>query len=103
MDWADKIDSIVAAATAAAIPLETLPCVASRVDLFPHLVPDAAAFAALSTDRAVGMERGPIPWRSIHFYAERYGLVQDDFDRLVRIIRAMDGAYLEYFKKPQDN
>lgn len=103
MDWGDKIEGIVAAATEAGIPLSTLPCVASRVDLFPHLIPDAAAFAALSSDRSVGMERGAIPWRSIHFYAERYGLVQDDFDRLARVLRAMDVAYLAYFKKPQED
>lgn len=98
MDWADKIDGIVAAATEAGIPPSSLPCVAARVDLFSHLVPDAAAFAALSSDRPGGMDRGAIPWRSIHFYAERYGLVHDDFDRLARILRAMDAAYLAYFQ-----
>jgi hypothetical protein len=71
--------------------------VATRVDLFPHLAVDAEAFRDLSTDREIGMGRGPIPWSAIHLYGERYGLVKDDFDRLVRIIRAMDGAYLSYF------
>jgi hypothetical protein len=33
--------------------------------------------------------------------AARYGLVADDFDRLVRIIRAMDAAYHDYFRKPE--
>jgi len=63
------------------------------------LAVDAAAFGALSCDRQTGMGRGPIPWSSIHLYGERYGLVKDDFDRLVRIIRAMDGAYLSYFNE----
>jgi hypothetical protein len=48
-----------------------------------------------------GFERGTIPWRSIDAYAARYGLVDDDFDRFVRIIRAMDGVYLDYFRKPE--
>jgi hypothetical protein len=83
------------------VPLSELPCVATRVDLFPHLAVDAEAFRSLSSDRAVGMDRGPIPWRSIHLYGERYGLVKDDFDRMARIIRAMDVAYLAYFRDRQ--
>jgi hypothetical protein len=63
-------------------PLDLLPCVASRVDLFPHLVFEAHAFRELSTDRPVGFDRGAIPWRSIDAFAGRYGLVGDDFDRL---------------------
>ncbi|ODM77797.1 phage tail assembly chaperone [Bradyrhizobium elkanii] len=85
------------------MPLHTLPCVASRVDLFGHLWFEATAFRELSTDRPVGFGRGPIPWRSIHHYAERYGLVQDDFDRFVEVIRAMDAAYLAYKTKPAES
>jgi hypothetical protein len=47
-------------------------------------------------------DRGAIPWRSIDAYAARYGLVGDDFDRFARVIRAMDAAYLDYLKKPED-
>lgn len=78
---------------------ETLPCVISRVDLFDHLVFDALAFRELSTDRPAGFERGAIPWSAINDYAMRYGLVGDDFDRLVRVIRAMDAAWLAYMKE----
>lgn len=88
----------MAAATAAGVPLASLPCVAARVDLFPHLAFEAYAFRELSTDRPVGLDRGVIPWRSIDAFAERYGLVGDDFDRLVGIIRAMDVAYLAHMK-----
>ena len=91
----------MAGATAAGVPLSELPCIVSRVDLFPHLAVDAEAFRALSSDRAIGMDRGPIPWSSVHHYGERYGLVKDDFDRLVRIVRAMDSAYLAYFRDRQ--
>jgi hypothetical protein len=75
-----------------------LPCVASRVDLFDHLAFEAHAFRELTTDRPVGFGRGAIPWRSIDAFAGRYGLVCDDFDRLVRIIRAMDEAWLRYMR-----
>ncbi len=57
------------------------------------------AFGALTTDRQLGMDRGPIPWRSIHCYAERYGVVGEEFERLSDLIRAMDRAYLDYFRK----
>lgn len=89
------------AATAAGVPLSDLPCVVSRVDPFPHLSFDAAAFHALSTDRAIGFARGSIPWRSIYSYGERYGLDVDEFDRFAAVIRAMDAAYLGYLKKAE--
>lgn len=90
---------ITAASQSAGIPLDALPCVTSRVDPFGHLLFEWIAFGALSTDRQVGMERGPVPWSSIHSYALRYGIEGDDFDRLCFLIRAMDQAYLEYFRK----
>lgn len=89
------------AATAAGVPLSDLPCVVSRIDPFPHLAFDAAAFYALSSDRPVGLARGPIPWRSIHFFAERYGLDVDEFDRFAAVIRAMDAAYLAYLNQAE--
>jgi hypothetical protein len=45
------------------------------------------------------MAMGPIPWLAIDRYASRYGLIGDDFDRLVEIIQAMDAAYREYHEK----
>lgn len=86
---------------AAGISLSTLPCVESKVDLFDHLVFEWSAFAALSTDRTVGMDRGPIPWRSINEFAQRYNIVGDDFERLSRLVRAMDTEYLRYLKKDE--
>lgn len=83
--------------------MNSLPCVASRVDPFGHLAFEAEAYRELSTDRPVGFDRGPIPWRSIHLYAERYGLVKDDFDRFADIIRAMDRAYLSHKKPPAES
>jgi hypothetical protein len=45
------------------------------------------------------MDRGPIPWRSINEFAKRYDIVGDDFERLSRLVRAMDNEYLQYLKK----
>jgi hypothetical protein len=73
--------------------------VQTRVELFGHLQPDWDAFAALSTDRPMGMAHGPIPWTSIDRYAARYGIIKDDFDRLAALIRSMDKAFLSYKKE----
>lgn len=80
------------------MPLDQLPCVASRVDPFPHLMFEWEAFGALSTDRPVGLDRGAIPWSSIDRFARRYAIDDDAFDRFARLIRAMDAAYLAYFR-----
>jgi hypothetical protein len=42
--------------------------------------------------------RGAIPWSSIDRYAARHGIDSDDFNRFCALIRAMDAAYLAYFK-----
>lgn len=71
----------------------------SRVDPFEHLRCDWKAFWALSTDRQIGMTAGAIPWSSIDRYAQRFDVIGDEFERLMRVIRAMDGAYLGYKKE----
>lgn len=86
------------AATAAGINLETLPCVASRVEVFGHLAFEWSAFHALSTDRQLGMAMGPIPWSAIDRYAIRYRIDGDDFDRFAQLIQAMDVAFLDYHR-----
>jgi hypothetical protein len=77
----------------------TLPCVATKVDLFEHLAFEWGAFFALSTDRPGGMNQGAIPWTSIDRYASRYGVIGDEFERLSSLIRAMDNAFLSYKKE----
>jgi hypothetical protein len=79
--------------------LESLPCVATRPELFGHLRFEWDAFRALSTDRPVGLAMGPIPWSSIDRFADRYGIAGDDFDRLAELIQAMDVAYRDYHEK----
>lgn len=98
MDWGATIATITAAAKGAGIPLGTLPCIQSRVDLFEHLRSEWDAFWALSTDRPIGMAQGAIPWTSIDRYAARYGINDDEFDRFHDLIRALDAAFLSYKK-----
>lgn len=52
------------------------------------------AFRELSTERQVGMSAGPIPWSSIQRYVQEHPFV--DANTFSRIIRAMDGAYLNH-------
>lgn len=50
-----------------------------------------AAFNELSTDRAVGMAMGPIPFSGIDSYARRYGILDtDEFDRFRVLIRVIE-------------
>jgi hypothetical protein len=80
------------------VPLQLLPCVATRADPLSHLLLEWEAFVQLSTDRPVGLTRGAIPWSSIDRYSARHGIDGDDFNRFCALIRAMDAAYLAYFK-----
>src|SRR5262249_1598149 len=100
-DWGDTFDTIVAAARGAGFPLRGLPCVAGRVDPEAHLALEWEAFAQLSTDRPVGLSRGAIPWSSIDGYAARFSIAGDESGRFARLIRAMDEAYLAYFRDKQ--
>jgi len=49
--------------------------------------------SSLSTDRQIGMAMGLFHGLRSDRFASRYGLIGDDFDRLVDIIQAMDGAF----------
>ena len=53
------------------------------------------AFVELSSDRAISMAEGPIPWSSMNMWALRHGIFGDDFDRFVAVIRGLDEAYLQ--------
>jgi hypothetical protein len=59
------------------------------------------AFWDCSTDRNYGMAEGPIPWSSVSKWAERYGYVGEEFDRLWYLIRAMDSVFIEHRNKAQ--
>lgn len=56
-----------------------------------------SAFSDLSSDRQVGFGIGPIPWTAIDRYAERRQIDDtDEYDRFLRLIRAMDRAFLDW-------
>jgi len=61
------------------------------------------AFWELSTDRAVGMGAGPIPWTAVDMYCKREGIVGEDYDYLLDMIRAMDKVFLAHQKEQADN
>lgn len=54
------------------------------------------AFTELSTCRPVGMGIGPVPWTAIDGYGRRYGFEGDGFVYLVRMVRALDDAFLAH-------
>lgn len=61
------------------------------------------AWRELSTDRAMGMAPGPIPFTAIDAYATRYGIEDIDFfERFRRMLRELEEEYFEYdAKKPR--
>jgi len=57
------------------------------------------AFQELSTDRPPSFSGiSPIPWSSIDRYARRHGIEDEDFDVLVRMIRAADAALMKILR-----
>jgi hypothetical protein len=76
-----------------------VPDLETRVAPAPHLLFHWAAFAALSTDRQVGMGIGPIPWTALDRYAERHGINDpDERERFERLIRAMDREFVKWHR-----
>lgn len=59
------------------------------------------AFTELSTCRDHGMGVGPIPWTAVDRYAERNGFEGDGFDYLLRMVRALDDAFLAHTRRKE--
>ncbi len=75
---------------------ETPKALLRRPELPDHLQFAWSAFSELSTDRPLGFgAAGPIPWSAISAYAMRHGVGGDTFERLLALIRAMDGEWLK--------
>jgi hypothetical protein len=70
----------------------------NRPEVEPHLIPVWDAYVSLERDRSFSMGGpGPIPFSAIDRYAERYGISNiAEFDRLRRLIMAMDSEYLKF-------
>ena len=70
----------------------------AQPDIPEHLSFFWDAFWALNGDRPLGFSLpGPIPWTAIDRFAERSEVTdRDQFGRLVRLIRAMDGEWRAY-------
>lgn len=68
-------------------------------DLYPPQLIDGShsfynAFWDLDSERAIGMQPGRIPYSAIRKYAMNHGI--SDSDVFIRIIMAMDKAYLSH-------
>lgn len=51
----------------------------------------------------MGMGIGPVAWTAVDRYAERYGVDDpDEYDRFVRLMRAMDMAFLSWHAEKKD-
>ena len=61
------------------------------------------AFIELSSCRPVGMGMGSIPWTSIADYGEAYGFDGEQRDDLFFFVRALDKAFLDYYKEKHKN
>lgn len=70
----------------------------AQPDIPEHLSFFWDAFWALNGDRPLGFGLpGPILWASIDRFADRAGVLDgDQFGRLVRFIRVMDGEWRTY-------
>ena len=69
----------------------------------PHLLFHWSAFGNLTSDRQMGMGIGPVAWTAVDRYAERYGVDDpDEYDRFVRLMRAMDMAFLSWHAEKKD-
>lgn len=73
--------------------------IANAPQILPGLEMYYEAFSELSTCRSNGMAMGPIPWTAIDQYALRHGFEADGFEYLVRMVRALDDAFLAYSQK----
>jgi hypothetical protein len=60
------------------------------------------AFTELSTCRYVGNVPGPIPWLAVDRFAIRHGYEDEEFSRLVRLMRAMDDAFLRFLSAKRE-
>lgn len=76
-----------------------VPAFLKRPDLEPGLDFYMVAFNELSTCRQMGMSVGPIPWDAVQAYADSFGLDDETADTLLRMVRALDAAFLAHVRE----
>lgn len=70
--------------------------------LLPGLDFYMQAYTELLPERSIGMAVGLIPWRSIKEYADHHGVIcKNEFDRLLRYIRAIEETHRSHEDKKQ--
>ena len=66
----------------------------------PYLNPNYTwlimSFHDLSTDRAVGMGIGPIPYSSIIRFIAFWDLDQESAELLIEVVKTMDSLYMDH-------
>ena len=55
-----------------------------------------SSFYDLSTDRALGMSIGPIPYSSILRFIAFWDLEEESADLLIEVVKAMDSLYMKH-------
>ena len=60
------------------------------------------AFLDLCTCRPIGFGEGPIPWNAIKMYSDTHKLDEEEFDRLLTLVKLMDIEYLSFRQKQLD-
>ena len=68
-------------------------------ELWPGLESYYNAWVALDSCRGIGFGVGPIPWTSIEEYATRLEYDEDERETLHRMVRMLDGVYLDHNRK----
>lgn len=68
-----------------------------RIASCPEVLPKSLffwrAYHDLETERPLGMDVGPIPWRAIITYAQTYRLQTAEREVFVQVIRALDNRW----------
>ena len=101
LEYSDKA-WVVEAAIERGLPLPSW--ATNEPEIYPIDQFYLAAFSELGTCRQFGFSAGPIPWDRIILFGEKAGLDNEMIPIFVRVIRAMDAAWLTWQgkKKPED-
>jgi len=102
LTWGPKVRQLEETELKTGKPIKALD---SRPEILPGLGPIWVAFQTLSAGRSIGVGMVampcPITFQDIDAYARRYGPEDpDDFERFLRLIRALDSCFMAHAVKP---